>query len=124
MSVTLSPSSQLAFQRTLLPSLSVPLQLPADPVPCYIGPLTQLVKRTLSVSNHNSQPIVYKVKTTAPKQYCVRPNSGRIEPGETVEVQGEFLQQCREAEGASCWRVKGSVEGDVPLHRGAGRERN
>ncbi|ORY46224.1 PapD-like protein [Leucosporidium creatinivorum] len=71
MSVTLSPSSQLAFQR----------------------PLTQLVKRTLAVSNHNSQPIVYKVKTTAPKQYCVRPNSGRIEPGETVEVQGEFWLQ-------------------------------
>lgn len=22
--------------------------------------------------------------------YCVRPNSGRVEPGETVEVQGVF----------------------------------
>ncbi|GAA5833639.1 hypothetical protein JCM3766R1_002597 [Sporobolomyces carnicolor] len=65
MSVQLSPSSQLGFQR----------------------PLTTLVKRTLSVSNHNSHAIAYKVKTTAPKQYCVRPNSGRIEPGETVEVQ-------------------------------------
>ena len=29
-----------------------------------------------------------KVKTTAPKQYCVRPNSGRIDPGANVEVQG------------------------------------
>lgn len=53
------------------------------------GPLTQLVKRTLTVSNHNQSAVAYKVKTTAPKQYCVRPNSGRIEPGETVEVQGE-----------------------------------
>ncbi|BGP51768.1 phosphatidylinositol-binding protein scs2 [Rhodotorula kratochvilovae] len=81
MSVTLSPSSQLAFQR----------------------PLTQLVKRTLSVSNHNHQAIAYKVKTTAPKQYCVRPNSGRIEPGETVDVQ-VLLQPMKEdpAPGAKC----------------------
>lgn len=54
------------------------------------GPLTQLVKRSLSVSNPNNQPVAFKVKTTAPKQYCVRPNSGRIEPGEKVEVQGEY----------------------------------
>merc|ERR1712038_1959936 len=27
-----------------------------------------------------------KVKTTAPKRYCVRPNSGIIEPGSTVTV--------------------------------------
>lgn len=53
------------------------------------GPLTQLVKRSLQVSNPNQQPVAFKVKTTAPKQYCVRPNSGRIEPGETVEVQGK-----------------------------------
>ncbi|SCV68144.1 BQ2448_265 [Microbotryum intermedium] len=81
MSVQLQPSSQLGFQR----------------------PLTQLVKRTLSVTNSNSQPIAYKVKTTAPKQYCVRPNSGRIEPGETVEVQ-VLLQPMKEdpAPGTKC----------------------
>ena len=33
-----------------------------------------------------------KVKTTAPKQYCVRPNSGRIEAGMEVEVQGKPLR--------------------------------
>lgn len=55
----------------------------------FPGPLTQLVKRSLQVSNPNNQPVAFKVKTTAPKQYCVRPNSGRIEPGEKVEVQGE-----------------------------------
>ena len=53
------------------------------------GPLTQLVKRPLSIHNPNSQPIAFKVKTTAPRQYCVRPNSGRVDSGETVEVQGE-----------------------------------
>lgn len=57
--------------------------------------MTQLVKRTLTVSNPNNQPVAFKVKTTAPKQYCVRPNSGRIEPGEKVEVQ-VLLQPMKE----------------------------
>lgn len=65
------------------------LNVPSYPFPTS-GPLTQLVKRSLQVSNPNNQPVAFKVKTTAPKQYCVRPNSGRIEPGEKVEVQGEF----------------------------------
>lgn len=46
-----------------------------------------MVKRSLTVTNSNSQPVAFKVKTTAPKQYCVRPNSGRIEAGERIEVQ-------------------------------------
>ncbi|GAA5821096.1 hypothetical protein JCM11251_001960 [Rhodosporidiobolus azoricus] len=81
MSVTLNPSSTLAFQR----------------------PLTQLVKRSLSVTNHNSEAVAYKVKTTSPRQYCVRPNSGRVEPGETVEVQ-VLLQPMKEdpPAGAKC----------------------
>ncbi|GAA5901778.1 hypothetical protein JCM6882_008671 [Rhodosporidiobolus microsporus] len=91
MSVTLNPSSSLSFQRQ------------DPPAACSPSPLTQLVKRTLSVTNHNSSPIVYKVKTTAPKTYCVRPNSGRVEPGETVEVQ-VLLQPMKEdpPAGAKC----------------------
>ena len=40
----------------------------------------------MSIHNPNHQPVAFKVKTTAPKQYCVRPNSGRVEPGETIEI--------------------------------------
>lgn len=81
MSLTLNPSSTLGFPR----------------------PLTQHVKRTLSISNPNTQPVAFKVKTTAPKLYCVRPNSGRVEPGETVEVQ-VVLQAMKEEPplGAKC----------------------
>ncbi|KAL1722787.1 PapD-like protein [Schizophyllum commune] len=64
MSVSLQPSSALGFPR----------------------PLTQQRTRSLAVTNHNNAPVAFKVKTTAPKLYCVRPNSGRVEPGETVEV--------------------------------------
>jgi len=73
MSVSLTPSSALGFNR----------------------PLTVLVKRTLTVTNNNAQPVAFKVKTTAPKLYCVRPNSGRIEPGESVDV-AVMLQPMKE----------------------------
>ncbi|EJC97811.1 VAMP-associated protein [Fomitiporia mediterranea MF3/22] len=73
MSVFLEPSSSLGFNR----------------------PLTQLVKRVLTVKNPNEQPVAFKVKTTAPKLYCVRPNSGRIEPGQSVQVQ-VLLQAMKE----------------------------
>ncbi|KAG8907718.1 phosphatidylinositol-binding protein scs2 [Tulasnella sp. 403] len=73
MSIQLEPSSQLGFNR----------------------PLTQLVKKTLVVRNPNSQPVAFKVKTTAPKLYCVRPNSGRIDPGQSVEVS-VLLQPMKE----------------------------
>ncbi len=34
---------------------------------CHIGPLTQNVKRSLSITNPNADPISFKIKTTAPK---------------------------------------------------------
>jgi len=49
----------------------------------------------LTVANPNDKPIIFKVKTTAPKLYCVRPNSGRVEPGEKVQVQ-VLLQPMKE----------------------------
>ncbi|KAJ3331011.1 phosphatidylinositol-binding protein scs2 [Blyttiomyces sp. JEL0837] len=59
-------------------------------------PFNATVKQTLVVSNvHPTEPIAFKVKTTAPKQYCVRPNSGRIAPGGATEVQ-VLLQAMKE----------------------------
>uniref|UniRef100_A0A1D1Z3G6 Vesicle-associated membrane protein-associated protein C16G5.05c n=1 Tax=Anthurium amnicola TaxID=1678845 RepID=A0A1D1Z3G6_9ARAE len=73
MSVKLEPPSQLSFHR----------------------PFTQLVKEILVVRNPNPEPVAFKVKTTAPKQYCVRPNSGRIEANQSVDVQ-VILQPMKE----------------------------
>lgn len=53
---------------------------------CFQRPLTTEVSQTLKITNPNSTAVAFKVKTTAPKQYCVRPNSGRIEPGGDVKV--------------------------------------
>ncbi|KAH7325779.1 PapD-like protein [Stachybotrys elegans] len=49
-------------------------------------PFTVEVARTLTIRNTGSSPVAFKVKTTAPKQYCVRPNAGRIEPGQDFDV--------------------------------------
>ncbi|KAG1143884.1 hypothetical protein G6F37_002120 [Rhizopus arrhizus] len=53
----------------------------------FHSPFTRLSKESLFVKNLNDHPIIFKVKTTAPKQYCVRPNAGRIEPNSEIEVQ-------------------------------------
>ncbi|KAI9787471.1 MAG: phosphatidylinositol-binding protein scs2 [Candelina submexicana] len=57
----------------------------------WLSRQVSLVQNILQVAKvHGLQ-----VKTTAPKQYCVRPNSGRIEPGKDVEVQ-VLLQAMKE----------------------------
>lgn len=58
-------------------------------------PFSHEVTQILKLTNNNSDPVAFKVKTTAPKQYCVRPNSGHIAPGKSVEVQ-VLLQAMKE----------------------------
>ncbi|KAJ2842728.1 phosphatidylinositol-binding protein scs2, partial [Coemansia brasiliensis] len=50
-------------------------------------PFKALTHAVLRLTNKNNGPVAFKVKTTAPKQYCVRPNAGRIDPGQSVEIQ-------------------------------------
>lgn len=40
----------------------------------------------LRLYNSGTEHTAFKVKTTAPKKYCVRPNAGVIPPGKHVEV--------------------------------------
>ncbi|TID13630.1 MSP domain-containing protein [Venturia nashicola] len=58
-------------------------------------PFNREVSQVLRLRNPHSDPVGFKVKTTAPKQYCVRPNSGRIDPGGEVEVS-VLLQAMKE----------------------------
>ncbi|CAO3652288.1 unnamed protein product [Cunninghamella echinulata] len=71
MSVALDPPSQLIFKR----------------------PLTQPIEEILYVKNVGNEPLAFKVKTTAPKKYCVRPNSSIIEPGSHVELFFNLLEK-------------------------------
>ncbi|KAJ5938793.1 hypothetical protein N7466_001927 [Penicillium verhagenii] len=67
-------------------------------------PFNQEVCQVLRLGNTTQEPLVFKVKTTAPKHYCVRPNSGRVEPGKQVEVQ--VLLQAMKEEPASDAKCK------------------
>ncbi|KAI9492495.1 PapD-like protein [Zychaea mexicana] len=82
MAVVLTPSSYLTFTRPF-----------AHPV----------ATESICIQNPGKIPVTFKVKTTAPKQYCVKPNTGKIEPNEQVVVQ-VFLQPMKEkfVEGYKC----------------------
>jgi len=54
------------------------------------GPYTNVVTSELKLSNPSQKRVLFKVKTTAPKCYCVRPNSGIIEPGSFAIVSGMY----------------------------------
>ncbi|KAI8883909.1 PapD-like protein [Backusella circina FSU 941] len=63
------------------------VELDIDNVIEFERPLTRIVKKTVTITNPNSEPLAFKVKTTAPKLYCVRPNSEIIQPHQSLEVQ-------------------------------------
>uniref|UniRef100_A0A1A8EYJ9 VAMP (Vesicle-associated membrane protein)-associated protein B and C n=1 Tax=Nothobranchius korthausae TaxID=1143690 RepID=A0A1A8EYJ9_9TELE len=52
----------------------------------FRGPFTDVVTATLKLTNPTDRNVCFKVKTTAPRRYCVRPNSGVIDPGSSINV--------------------------------------
>ncbi|XP_041801631.1 vesicle-associated membrane protein-associated protein B-like isoform X2 [Chelmon rostratus] len=52
----------------------------------FRGPFTDVVTATLKLTNPTDRNVCFKVKTTAPRRYCVRPNSGIIDAGASINV--------------------------------------
>lgn len=52
-----------------------------------IAPFTSQSTEYVTITNKSSETIGFKVKTTAPKFYCVRPNAALVAPGEQVQIQ-------------------------------------
>lgn len=52
----------------------------------FRGPFKDVVTTILKLQNPSDKKVCFKVKTTAPKRYCVRPNCGLIDPNESVNV--------------------------------------
>ncbi|CAI9571671.1 unnamed protein product [Staurois parvus] len=52
----------------------------------FKGPFTDVVTTNLKLMNPTDKNVCFKVKTTAPRRYCVRPNSGVIEAGSSINV--------------------------------------
>jgi hypothetical protein len=53
----------------------------------FVGPFTSPVSSLMTLRNPTDRKVCFKIKTTAPKRYCVKPNSGVIDPKQTVQVQ-------------------------------------
>lgn len=71
------------------------LLLSPDKELAFKKPLTTTSKQPITITNSLSEPVAFKIKTTAPKQYCVRPNSGRLAAGESCTV-AVLLQAMKE----------------------------
>ena len=56
----------------------------------HSGPFKDVVTTILKLTNPSEKKVCFKVKTTAPKRYCVRPNCGLIDPTDSVNVAGEY----------------------------------
>lgn len=48
------------------------------------------------LKNPTEKPILFKIKTTAPKRYCVRPNSGLLEPNNFIEVGSKYYFELKQ----------------------------
>ncbi|KAI6655239.1 hypothetical protein LOD99_2527 [Oopsacas minuta] len=53
----------------------------------FIGPFVNTISTTLKVTNITDRKVFFKIKTTAPRSYCVRPNNGLVSPNEASTVQ-------------------------------------
>jgi len=100
----IQPDDELKFRRAFAApacaSPALPRDLPgqkrrdadAFPPPHFHSPLDGAVElkkqipATIRLYNSGNEEIAFKVKTTAPKKYCVKPNTGFVKKGETVNV--------------------------------------
>jgi len=42
----------------------------------------------MKLKNPSDRKVCFKIKTTAPKKYCVKPNSGVVDPSSEVQIAG------------------------------------
>lgn len=52
----------------------------------FRGPFNTPVTSYMKLTNPSDKKVMFKIKTTAPKKYCVRPNSGTLEPNTSTEI--------------------------------------
>ena len=52
------------------------------------GPFHQAVSSVMTLTNPSERKVCFKIRTTAPRRYRVVPNSGVIDPMQTVQVAG------------------------------------
>ncbi|KAH8386792.1 hypothetical protein KR093_002597 [Drosophila rubida] len=69
------------------PIFDVPLTIEPEHELRFVGPFSRPVVTVMTLRNNASTVLVFKIKTTAPKRYCVRPNIGKIAPFRSTQVE-------------------------------------
>ncbi|KAH8373653.1 vesicle-associated membrane protein-associated protein B/C [Drosophila serrata] len=69
------------------PLFETPLTIEPEHELRFVGPFNRPVVTIMSLRNNSAMPLVFKIKTTAPKRYCVRPNIGKILPYRSTQVE-------------------------------------
>jgi len=59
----------------------------------FKGPFNVPSTTLLKIINPSDKRVCFKIKTTAPKRYCVRPNAGMLQPGTSANIAVVF-QPC------------------------------
>ena len=52
----------------------------------FTGPFTQIVYSYIKLKNPSKKKVCFKIKTTAPKRYRTKPNSGVVDPNTEVSI--------------------------------------
>jgi len=52
----------------------------------FQGPFVTAVTSSMKLKNPSDSKVCFKIKTTAPKKYCVKPNSGVVDPHSEVQI--------------------------------------
>nr|CAH8860982.1 unnamed protein product [Trichobilharzia regenti] len=52
----------------------------------FVGPFTDVITSHIKMRNPLDKPVGFKIKTTVPKCYCVKPSNGYIEPHQMIDV--------------------------------------
>lgn len=68
----------------------MPLELIPNNDLIFKGPFNAVCTTALKLENSGNERLAYKIKTTAPKRYCVKPNSGFLDAHATTSVQGKI----------------------------------
>ena len=75
------------------PRISPRSSVLTEPLPLHLAlsaftvTLKMQTAETILLTNPTNRDVCFKVKTTAPRRYCVRPNAARIPPNQTVKVE-------------------------------------
>merc|ERR1711892_993450 len=60
--------------------------VPPDQI-TFKPPFDSVSDSSLKLCNPSDKFVAFKIKTTAPQRYCVRPNAGTIPPGDEAEIK-------------------------------------